>query len=274
MFRLLRCGNNSVIDERANRPGCFGSTSHVIVSEARDFNADELTVLPQKTELDKLIDMIEASETADETETEEEDGDEWDISCLLGESLLTNYSPDTVDTNRVLHGKTLVLLYFGNGEPKDLEMLKLFDSGYHHSVLSVIYCHDDLSAFVDMPARWFAALNVAELSASLGNIEEKCLMVIDPESGDVLCDNALDAIVTLDTSDAGIYDKQACDLFQSWVEHLPVRQSVIGEMEFVFHEKAEEDAFTQSTAGESSNDESEGESSVVGTCKESRLDYV
>jgi hypothetical protein len=261
IFRLLRCGNNnSAIDERASTPGCFGNPHHVVEyydqyerfssnPEDDDDNNDDVMVpinihkkqhqqqttrrrSGEKSELDKLIDMIEASETANETETDEEEEEEedWDMCHLVGESLLTNYSPDTVDTRDALYGKAVVLLYFGDGDTNTLEMLKLFDAGYHHSVLSIVYCHDDLSAFVDMPARWFAAQNVAELSANMDVTEEPCLMVIDPESGDVLSENALCDILQLDVSNAAAYDEQATRLFQSWTHHMPIEQSVIGEM--------------------------------------------
>jgi hypothetical protein len=248
-FRLLRCGNNNAVDERSGRrPGasCFGNPNNVVEIYADDDpyerlsdqdDSEDLHIVQHSTHkmsdeklvLDKLIDMIESSETANETETEDEEED-WDMSNLLGESLLTNYSPETIDTNDAMYGKAAVLLYFGAGDAHTLDMLKLFDAGYHESVLSVVYCHDDLSAFVDMPARWFAAQNVAELSASLDVTEEPCLMVIDPETGDVLSENALHDILQLDTSDAAAYDEQATNLFGSWTRHMPIEQSVIGTM--------------------------------------------
>jgi hypothetical protein len=236
-FRLFRCGNNDAIDERSRHPRCFGSPSHVIQYDPHSANAEDqddkavslYKPSEQKSEFDKLIDMIEASETANETETEEEE-DEWDMSDLVGESLLTNYSPATVNTRDAFYGKTLVLLYFGSGDAKTLEMLELFDAGYDHTVLAIVYCNDDLSAFVDMPARWLAAQNVAELSASLDVSEGPCLMVIDPLSGDVLSENALDDILNLDASNAVRYDEQATKLFNSWTHHMPIEQIVIGEM--------------------------------------------
>jgi hypothetical protein len=163
-------------------------------------------------------------------------------------------------TDLALQNSALVGLYFAKASEcqQTTEYVNLFTSGYYHpsfdtvcndiddvqprnefQALTIVFCRADdgngetngivNDAPINLPCSWYTI----PMSEQIGAIKRRImkafdivttagptLVIFDPVSGHIVSSNAILDIIHLDRSDFDRYDREACELYDSWLQQL------------------------------------------------------
>jgi hypothetical protein len=176
-------------------------------------------------------------------------GESFRLSSLLGTNIVrlgVDATTTVYNTDHTLQNSALVGLFYGDATQcqQTMEYVNLFTAGYYHDpsmtpdnpeeflpALSVVFCNSTNDAIVptSMPSYWYTLSQSDEttqlkrqLRSQFDIVETSgpTLVIFDPNSGAVVCSNAILEILSLDRSNADQYDTEACQLYERWIEAL------------------------------------------------------
>lgn len=164
------------------------------------------------------------------------------LTSIVGPQLVQNGK--TFATEATLKRSAVVAIYYAaaNTDPDTTKKLEVFCAGYEARTLDVIYCPDSLEDVTVVPSAWYELPIGDDSDMIRSNLMQKLsittaptLVVLNPGKEKVLDSSSYTKIISLDPL-APDYDTKACQIFDSWINGLPMEQDVIKEVQIILVE--------------------------------------